>query len=201
MRVSYGHNQPHSHTNEPSRFDPASLEIIDRLNRIIDSQSDVLNAIRTSNLNISPLAPSLDSESSLLAPLSSGETASSVAPSFDEKFATGRIGVPSSNTTPDNVLIWPIFDGKYPEKCLQDVVFGIAHSNVQGLETRRNHVAGDGRSRAAFREDRISVLMERFFHHVHIKNPILDESSLKQDALAVVEDGLGWDESSCLVVS
>lgn len=43
-------------------------------------------------------------------------------------------------------------------------------------------------------------MIEQFIFLVHIKDPILDEDVLRRKAYSVVEDGLGWDGSSCLVV-
>lgn len=44
-------------------------------------------------------------------------------------------------------------------------------------------------------------LCEKFLHHVHYKNPILDNGNLISYAKEITEHGLGWDAPSCLVVS
>ncbi|KAJ5096205.1 hypothetical protein NUU61_005561 [Penicillium alfredii] len=169
-----------------SSFDPASLEIIDRLNRIIDTQEDVLTAVRATNTRLSqgPNAVSI-SES----PLPSPHELLVCATRPGHELAADSFDVPSSNTSPDNILIWPVFEQRYPEKCLQDAVF------ASSSQTPRMQ-----RTKFAFQEDKVPALMDRFFYLVHIKNPIVDEESLRHDARKVIEDGLGWDEGSCLVL-
>ncbi|KAJ6086191.1 hypothetical protein N7486_010472 [Penicillium sp. IBT 16267x] len=51
-----------------------------------------------------------------------------------------------------------------------------------------------------FQEEKVPNLLNRFFHLVHIKNPIIDQEELQKDARRVIEDGLNWDEGSCLVL-
>lgn len=114
---------------------------------------------------------------------------------LDRGPATGAEGVPSSNTSPDNVLMWPIFLGNYATKCLQDAVF---LSKPPDLYDNQGPSKG---IKVPFQEDKVPELMERFFHLVHIKNPIVDQDKLRKNARTVVEDGLSWDAGSCLVVS
>ncbi len=45
-----------------------------------------------------------------------------------------------------------------------------------------------------------SRLLEVFFKHVHIKNPVLDEKLIRQWARGVCLDGIAWNAQSCLVV-
>ena len=52
-----------------------------------------------------------------------------------------------------------------------------------------------------FSEDDIESLVDNFIAHVHIKNPILEIETLREQARRVVEEGPGWDGASCLVVN
>lgn len=103
-------------------------------------------------------------------------------------------GFPSSYTNPDNVLMWPVFHEKYPKNCLQDAVFGPSPQCLQHIQEKSKRI------KFGFQEDKVPELMEQFFLLVHIKNPIVDEKELKNYARHAVEEGLGWDEGSCLVV-
>ena len=46
-----------------------------------------------------------------------------------------------------------------------------------------------------------SRLLEVFFKHVHIKNPVLDEKLVRQWTRDVCLNGIAWNARSCLVVS
>ncbi|KAJ5106612.1 hypothetical protein N7456_003287 [Penicillium angulare] len=161
------------------------------------SQEDVLTAVRNNNLGTS--TESNNSTPGPYSPLrmvsSSKQTTGSE--SSREHLAVKSLAVPapSSNTSPDNVLMWPIFLNNYNKNCLQDAVFSQAppgiHSNEYGAKKG---------VKATFQEDKVPALMERFFHMVHIRNPIVDQEDLQRNARIVLEDGLSWDEGSCLVL-
>ena len=112
--------------------------------------------------------------------------------------------IPSSRTTADTILIWPIFEGRYPPEYLVDALFKAqpenadAESNLPDEGSR--FFSGTSASRPSFREDKVIELVEKFLSYVHIKNPILDVGTLKGYARRVVEDGPSWDGGSCLVV-
>ncbi|KAJ5915452.1 hypothetical protein N7466_011385 [Penicillium verhagenii] len=175
-------------------FDPASLEILDRLNRIMNTQQDVLKAVRdSSNLETHTIPDCPSSESySLPRTVLSEKTNQAELSSRDP--AANIFGVTSSNTSPDNVLIWPIFLGNYAAKCLQDALFSLSSSGPYGNQSSKKL------AKFPFQEDKVSHLMERFFQLVHIKNPILDPEELQEYSRIVIEDGLSWDEGSCLVL-
>ncbi|KAJ5770035.1 uncharacterized protein N7511_002086 [Penicillium nucicola] len=177
------------------QFDPASLEIIDRLNRILASQQDVLNAVQAK-----------DNSATSLTPLHAQPTPSYISPQTDflhESDTTGvsngdsvvdSFGVPSSYTSPDNVLTWPIFHRRYEKNCLQNAVFKPSSQSLHHTQVNSKRV------KFGFQEDKVPELMEQFFLLVHIKNPVVDEEELKSHARNAVEEGLSWDEGSCLVL-
>lgn len=113
--------------------------------------------------------------------------------------------IPSSRTTADAILLWPIFEGRYPPEHLIDTLFDTdsEESHDKCSSQSRNPSQGTAKpsiGRPTFREDKVKELMEGFIAHVHIKNPILDVETLRSYGRGVVEDGPGWDGGSCLVV-
>ncbi|KAJ6099548.1 hypothetical protein N7467_001083 [Penicillium canescens] len=90
--------------------------------------------------------------------------------------------------------MWPVFHERYPKNCLQDAVFGPSPQSLQHIQEKSKRI------KFGFQEDKVPELMEQFFLLVHIKNPIVDEKELKNYARRAVEEGLGWDEGSCLVL-
>lgn len=104
--------------------------------------------------------------------------------------------IPTSQTTADQVLEWPVFAGRYPVNCLVGNLSLVSQepSNVQALSSAG--VIGLGVA-----DEDIEDLVERFLTYVHTKNPILDPKSIRRSARRVAEDGLKWDAESCLIVS
>jgi hypothetical protein len=82
--------------------------------------------------------------------------------------AVDSFGVPSSYTSPDNVLVWPVFQEKYPKNCFQDAVF---RPDPQILHMQEK----SKRIKFGFSEDKVPELMDQSFLLVHIKNIIVDE--------------------------
>ena len=115
--------------------------------------------------------------------------------------------IPSSRTTPDMVLVWPIFEGKFPVDCLLQAVFDSAApggdlDDVAGGFRPTIHRPSESQIVTyGFHEAEVVNLTERFLSLVHTKNPILDENTLRQFANTIAENGLSWDGPSCLVVS
>jgi hypothetical protein len=46
-----------------------------------------------------------------------------------------------------------------------------------------------------------SHLIDRFFEDVHIFNPVLEESQIKEFMRNIQMNGIGWDSQSCLLVN
>ncbi|KAJ5137174.1 hypothetical protein N7448_005728 [Penicillium atrosanguineum] len=55
-------------------------------------------------------------------------------------------------------------------------------------------------SQYGMREDDYLPLCQRFLDEVHVRNPILEPNDLKRYAKEVTENGLKWDNKSCLVL-
>ncbi|KAH9208480.1 hypothetical protein DL95DRAFT_345425 [Leptodontidium sp. 2 PMI_412] len=114
--------------------------------------------------------------------------------------------IPSSRTTPDMILVWPIFEGKFPIDCLQAAIFDSAPYGMEsddddgGFQTNIHRPFESQSVTYGLQEIEVANLTERFLSLVHTKNPILDESTLRQFANAFAENGMGWDGPSCLVL-
>ena len=158
----------------------------------MSSQEDVLNIVRGNSAH----SASHEFQNSSLPPRSPIQAQS---PSFHAtqpglSLDGLAVRVPSSRTSPDNVLIWPVFLGSYRPNCLQDAVFS------SDLSVQSNTHGPNKGVKATFQEDKVPELMERFFRLAHVKNPIIDHAELERNSRAVLEDGISWDERSCLVV-
>ena len=98
------------------------------------------------------------------------------------------------------------FEGHYPRRYLQHAIFASKPlSQKKQCETDEafspsEHVHPRRSSRYGFREEDTPRFIDRFLRHVHIKNPILDEEMLRRKSDRAIEEGLGWDACSCLVV-
>jgi hypothetical protein len=192
------------------RFDPASLVMIDKLNQIIRN----LTALQPQHRDVA--VPGLQStydlafHNSAHLPTALGSSESPL--SQTHSYAKARHGdvedfmeIPSFRTTADAILLWPIFDGKYPPEYLVDVLFESRSRDTDdecGIEQdmitfNRPKVPV---SRPSYREDEVLDLVEQFLSHVHIKNPILDVETLRNYARRLVEEGPAWDGATCLVV-
>jgi hypothetical protein len=103
----------------------------------------------------------------------------------------------------EDVLEWPIFEGKFHRSETEMLVFNpeVACEVQPGSNSSVNcdPVRTSTRSRGIQDEEALA-LVEKFFLHVHIKNPILNVSDTKSMAKDVMEHGFRWDASSCLVV-
>ncbi|KAL3459529.1 hypothetical protein BJX64DRAFT_301264 [Aspergillus heterothallicus] len=170
-------------------FDPASLLILDKLNQVLD--------------RLNPQAALARSASSIQSDRSDHPVPSPQAAAGNPVFqadatplALDGLQIPSSFSSPDWVLDWPIFDDQFRQGCLAEELFVAEH-----LSSQTSSGASSGsRSRGGICDDDVPRLVARFLHFVHIKNPILDPKAVTQLANRVAEDGAGWDASSCLVL-
>ncbi|KAL2840406.1 hypothetical protein BJY01DRAFT_236758 [Aspergillus pseudoustus] len=168
------------------KFDPASLLILEKLHQVLqklDQQSAV-----TAN---GPIGRS----DCVLPPPPAAADADDLQPS-PASLALDGLHIPSSFSSPDWVVDWPIFDKQFRRGCLLDELFIAERSSSQALED----TVSVSRSRGTICADDIPGLVTRFLHFVHIKNPILDPKAITQLASRLAEDGVGWDRSSCLVL-
>lgn len=113
-----------------------------------------------------------------------------------------ELHIPSARITPDAVLQWPIFENRYPPNYLTDSTF--AAESPDDDTDDEDVVEATQRApkpRGGIDEDAVFHLVQRFLELVHIKNPILDTDTMWTYAQRVTEEGIGWDSSSCMVVS
>ena len=142
-------------------------------------------------------------------PVSSISHLSQVHETEPVDFLNEYMKIPSSRTTADAVLLWPIFEGKYPPNLLIDSLLEVGIDAESDNEDEpgsripvhpRSSLGGKSLSSANV-EENVLRLVDNFIANVHTKNPILDVGTLKRYARGVAEDGPGWDGKSCLVVS
>jgi hypothetical protein len=112
--------------------------------------------------------------------------------------------IPASRTSPDKLLQWPIFEGKFEPECLVEKLFEAGcdkEPEEACLDSQTWQRPANQKVASSWHEGDIKSLVENFLLLVHTKNPILDVDTLKSYAMHVTEEGPGWDGRSCLVVS
>lgn len=163
-----------------NRFDPASLVIIERLDRL----------------------------EHLLKAKSDGEDAARDLPAQDQQGSPSTHGSPLSNPphqvnfgtfTIESVLSWQVFGNRFDSRL-----------NLKALlneEPCTSEPASDAASSTEsflvreFETGACSRLLHSFLKHVHPANPILDVPRLYQYLHRASVHGFGWDAQSCLMVS
>lgn len=173
--------------NEIYRFDPASILILDRLNQVLAR----LDQGSSSSANTSPTAPT---------PGDSVQTATSDLDLAVEQESYDQLRVPSSQTTPDAILSWPVFQRQFPASFTTDPVFE-AEVSEDIQDSSQNGHTRFGQKVGGVNEEWIPKLIKQFLQYVHIKNPVVDMDTLAMYAHTVSEEGIKWDTASCLVVS
>lgn len=117
----------------------------------------------------------------------------------DEQGMFDQLRIPTSQTTPDAILSWPIFDHRWPASFNTDPVFEAELSDGANAQpSTRTNVSFQA---CGINEEMIPNLVQNFLHYVHIKNPVVDADSIVWSARTVSEEGIKWDATSCLVVS
>lgn len=124
---------------------------------------------------------------------------SSIAPSLQQPATIDDaqkdyLRIPSTNTTADTILTWPVFGGEYPPESLIEAILGKCEDDKSDAFTVRY---GEFESLS---DERIPSLIDRFLRNVHTKNPILDVDALLRYGQAAAAAGPGWDAPSCLVL-
>ncbi|KFY25858.1 hypothetical protein V493_04410 [Pseudogymnoascus sp. VKM F-4281 (FW-2241)] len=124
---------------------------------------------------------------------------SSMTPSFQQPATIDDaqkdyLRIPSTNTTADTILTWPIFAGEYPPGYLIEAILGKGEDDKSDAFVVRH---GEFESLS---DERIPSLIDRFLRNVHTKNPILDVDALLQYGQTAAANGPGWDAPSCLVL-
>jgi hypothetical protein len=94
-----------------------------------------------------------------------------------------------------DVLSWPVFGGQF--NAYLDVKSLL---RMIPLERTIHSPASDYVSINELDSNAGLNLLEGFLQHVHVKNPILDETRIRQIVHRVSLEGFGWDAESCLVL-
>jgi hypothetical protein len=179
------------------------------LNQIMKSQEDILARLHRneSNKTHSPPRRALSHilESSPDALIAKNTRASAIPhPSWES--SANYLKIPLSQTTPDTLLSWPIFEALYPSNCFHTAIFesddySVAIGDDDSEMFLSDHYLPAARAATAdFDEADIPRLTNRFLSLVHTKNPILDERTLRTMASTAADEGLRWNGPSCLVV-
>lgn len=182
-------------------FDPASIAILDRLNQVL---SRLDNLPSSPSHGISPHAPAPISADAHCQGPQTGLVEYNETNCQTQSSSTNGLSMPAAQTSLEAVLRWPILSSRYPPGWINDAVF--ESEMVESDSDEEGQSPGGApplprSKRAAFDEDDVLRLVQRFLELVHIKNPVLDADTLWSYARRVAEDGLNWDPASCLVVS
>lgn len=106
--------------------------------------------------------------------------------------------------TCEDLLDWPIFEGKYDRSETEMLIFNPALARDSQQRIPGFSVAADSDRRSGYdrgiREEDVPGLLDRFLVNVHIKNPILDTNDTMRMGKDIAENGFKWDAPSCLVV-
>lgn len=97
----------------------------------------------------------------------------------------------------EKILSWPIFHHQFDahlklKPLLEGSLSAPDRLSLQSVD--RTKAAGE------LEIESCSGLLDVFFKHVHIKNPVLDEKLIRQWVRDVCLNGISWSAQSCLVV-
>jgi hypothetical protein len=153
-----------------SAFDPASLKILERLDELEDR-------------------------------LLSQQSSQSHQPRQDSLLPDGTTPIQTGSQfhvlciSLVDVLAWPIFESRFDAHLdTKSLLRRIPLDAVASPSSDSYTSVGELDSNNGLK------LLDAFLQHVHIKNPILDEASVRQMVHRTNFDGLGWDAESCLVL-
>lgn len=157
-----------------STFDPASLEIIERLDR--------LESLLTTQPSKAPDLP---------------DSVEAERPSAARATPFSGTHHPLSLIS-SAVLSWPVFLGRWDKEA--DALTRLRPLAQPESPSSTTYSSVPSVDSLLDNPNASEELLERFFKHVHIKNPILEMSTLRKMVRHVCLDGLGWDAESCLVL-
>lgn len=167
-----------------SSFDPASLRILERL--------DDLEQLLRGKPVVSPNTESRESGNRQNAYSPISRTANESINSISEAESDGV----SSRLIPglvEEVLAWPEFTSQLETP----------PSMMYFFQTRQSDTSTDGFSPSHVSElepQSAKVLLDRFFTHTHVKNPVLDEVHTRQLVSRLALYGIDWSPQSCLAL-
>ncbi|EEY22426.1 C6 zinc finger domain-containing protein [Verticillium alfalfae VaMs.102] len=187
-----------------TRFDPASIAILDKLNQVLSRLDRLPSSPGQENgglaAELSYAAVSTPSNPVPLAPRGTTDE----APVEVQDISRDDLSIPSARTTCEAVLQWPVLECSYPPNYIIDAVFetGIVDSDSEEEDEKESsNLSLLNKSRThGFNEEDVLPLVQRFLDLVHTKNPVLEADTLWSYARRVAEDGLKWDSRSCMVL-
>ncbi len=96
----------------------------------------------------------------------------------------------------EKILSWPVFHHRFDTHLnLKPLLEGsLSAPDRLSMQYDRASTLGELEVESCRR------LLEVFFKHVHIKNPVLDEKLVRQWTRDVCLNGIAWNAQSCLVV-
>ncbi|KAJ8114212.1 hypothetical protein OPT61_g3858 [Boeremia exigua] len=116
----------------------------------------------------------------------------------EEQDRYDQLRIPSSQTTPDAILAWPVFQHRWPENLITDPLFEAELSDRE-TEEPLSHLDASLQV-GSVNEEQVPALIQNFLRHVHIKNPVVDAEMLISHAHQISKEGVKWDAASCLVI-
>lgn len=183
----YGDMDAEEAEPEPSRPPVSNEQLMGRLDEIQEM-------LRRTTLSTDPFSsPSTTAAS--MGPGSSQAATSPQARSTAPFHGNQRAPLPGLRC--ESILSWPCFAGVIPlgEAGVDSFPLSAKYEETRGIQGDSSQ-GGRG-----IREDAFLPLCRKFLAEVHPRNPVLDGLELMRHARRAAEDGLGWDSSSCLVVS
>ncbi|KAH8809201.1 hypothetical protein F5884DRAFT_396765 [Xylogone sp. PMI_703] len=180
-------------TGDPSTFDPASLAILARL----DTLEELLRSTKQEHQNRHPESPLQQTS-----PKSSIAAAAAAAASSQSPLSTLRdLRYPSLERTAESVpcyinleavLAWPVFEDQNFEGQLD--LKQLLQSPDHPSSAPNTSVAADFENYAA------TQLLQQYLDNVHIFNPVLEETKVREYMRNACFNGLNWDSQSCLLL-
>lgn len=165
-----------------SAFDPASLEIIDRLDRLeglLAAQPGQTHQCSAAGVT-KPLTEQTGAEKQ---PMAQTQCSRRCHP----------LRIISSD-----VLSWPVFGGRWEREA--DALTRLRSTPPEASPSSVPYASSPSVEGFLDNPGASEALLERFFQHVHIKNPILEMVELRRMVRHVCLEGLGWNAESCLVL-
>ncbi|PVH85798.1 hypothetical protein DL98DRAFT_37513 [Cadophora sp. DSE1049] len=186
------------HSEQSPGLDASNGVVLDHLKQIIDRlDGSVIPLLATQNR-------SLASTARTGATLPTAQENKHVDNARSEVREDHYLTIPSSRTSPDATLQWPVFENKYPPNFVIRAVLndrdGCEDLDTRGLGRLDLQAIRSRGAKLGIGEDGTMELVNRYLNFVHVKNPIVDASMIRQHARVMMEEGPGWNDESCLVL-